>query len=173
MAAKAPDIRFRGLRSPNVPTGYILGRTGSGSGEVQLLDLRALTGMGLVSKTLLVHALPPIGFGFTIDGQPGDHQLIGVAVFSKDVTFDGTDAGSSCTSLFAATSTAVFTMTLIVGGVPTIVGTITFAAGSKVGTFAWPTPVDLLAGTGLSLWAPTPADATLANITGIVIGRAT
>lgn len=45
----APNIRLRGLRSPAIPPGYILGRTAKGQGEVELLDLRQLGAFGLAT----------------------------------------------------------------------------------------------------------------------------
>jgi hypothetical protein len=168
-----PAIRIRGARTP-APPGTVLGRTAQGGkGDIQFLNLRALTGLGLASASGVVKALPPVGFGFTIDGLPGDHQLIGSGAFSRDVTFDGTDPGTTVTSILPAAANAVFTLTILILGVPTIVGTITFAAGSTTGAVVWSPPLDLLAGTFFSLWAPTPADATLASINGLVIGRLT
>lgn len=45
-----PPIKFRG-RTKSIPGGYVLGRSASGNGDVQLLSLRELRGMGLASHT--------------------------------------------------------------------------------------------------------------------------
>lgn len=44
-----PKQRLRGLRSPAVPKGYLLGRLGTGKGEVELLGLQQLRQLGVAS----------------------------------------------------------------------------------------------------------------------------
>lgn len=39
--ANPPNIRIRGIRSP-IPQGYVLGRTSSGQGDVELIDIVSL-----------------------------------------------------------------------------------------------------------------------------------
>lgn len=105
------------------------------------------------------------GFGFFDGGHLADHELLGAAVFSHNVKFTSPNAGNVVTALVGATGSPTFTM--VVSGVT--VGTITMAG--TVGTVAWSGgSYTLTAGTPISLFAPTPADATLASVSGIVIG---
>lgn len=169
-----PKIRLRGLRSPNIPPGYILGRLPGlgGSGEVQLLNLNSLRQFGIAGKQDANSGQTAAGFGFYDGGLLNAGELLGTAIYSADVTFANAADGDTVTSLSPAAAIAVFTLiapnTL---GVPTQVGTVTFAAGANVGTIAWsPNPFLLPKGTALKLFAPSPADLSLADVTGLVEG---
>ncbi len=162
-----PKIRLRGIRS-RIPTGYVLGRSSSGKGEVELLNLRQLSHIGVASAQAVARGKGAIGFGFFAEGLLLDHELLGSAVFGVNVTFSDGAEGTAVTCLLAATSDAEFTL---VDNTMVTVGTITFLAGETTATVAWVGgEYTLLAGTPLRLYAPTPADPTLADISGTVIG---
>ncbi|MGE4043598.1 MAG: hypothetical protein AB7F35_02000 [Acetobacteraceae bacterium] len=62
------------------------------------------------------------------------------------------------------TADAVFTVALVRTGSPTTVGTVTFAAGSSTLTLSTQAAVSMLATDTLRITAPSPADATLADL---------
>jgi hypothetical protein len=164
-----PKIRIRGARSP-IPQGYILGRSSGGTGEVQLLNIQQLRGMGIATHADVKSSVRTAGFGFYAGGLLKAGELLGTAVYSRNVTWLSGVAGDAVTSLLPAHAPAVFTMVAVVGGSPTTVGTITFAAGSMVGVVAWTSGFVLVAGAPLKLYAPAAADSTLADISGVIVG---
>lgn len=170
----APNIRLRGLRSPNIPPGYILGRGRvSGTGEVELLNLQQLQAMGVASSgqvaaaTALNH-----GFGFNVTGLMTAGQLIGTAIYGFDITFFDVSAGDVFSCLIAPTGAASMPLIARAGGGASIqVGAINFNAGSKTGALAWGVNPFLLAkGTSLSLLAPLSADASFSGVSGLCYG---
>lgn len=162
-----PKIRLRGIRS-RVPKGYILGRSSSGKGEVELLDLRSLRQIGVASSGSVARNKSPIGFGFYAEGLLANHELLGSAVFGIDVTFTDDATGTAVTCIIPPTADATLTL---VDNTLTQVGTIVFLAGATTATVAWAGGTyTLVAGTPLRLYAPTPADTTLADISGTVTG---
>lgn len=166
-----PKIRLRGLRSPNVPPGVLLGRLpGGGTGEVQLLNLQQLRLLGVNTKGSGSAAQAAAGFGFTVGGKPTADQLIGIGIWGEAITFATADARDVVTALIPATATATFTIwALNALNVPTQYGTITFAAGVTTATVAWsPNPFALAKGAQLKVYAPADQDATLADISAIV-----
>jgi hypothetical protein len=84
----------------------------------------------------------------------------------RTVNFAASFVGSQATLQVAATASAVFTVNNIVGGVPTAIGTITFAIGGTVGTFAstGSAAQSLAAGNVLQVIAPVTPDATAAGL---------
>lgn len=159
-----PRIKMRGNRTP-IPTGYLVGRVSSGRGDQELINLQSLRQMGIATHQDVAASVNPAGFGFFAGGHLADHELLGAAVFARPVQFVSPDPANVVTSLVGATGAAAFTM--VVGGLT--VGTITMAG--TVGTVAWSGGnYTLAAGTPMSLFAPTPADATLASVSGIVTG---
>lgn len=154
-----------------VPSGYVLGRVSKGVGPAELIDLRGLTQLGVASAAAAAAGSTSHGFGFSIIGRPTSGEIIGVGVWPGQMTFTSADPGDVVTSQIAATGSAVFQMQAIVSGVFTQVGTITFSAGDTTGAVAWGSgSYQLAANAQLRLVAPAAADATLANISGKVIG---
>lgn len=45
-----PKKRFRGLRSPGMPTGFLLGRASPKRGDVELLDIKQLQRLGVTTS---------------------------------------------------------------------------------------------------------------------------
>lgn len=164
-----PKIRLRGIRS-RIPKGYILGRTSSGKGEVELLDLRQLRAIGVASASSVARNKSPIGFGFFIEGLMTDHELIGAVVFGSDVTFTDGASGTIVSAMGPAGASAALTL-VVNNPAATTVGTITFAAGGTTGVVAWTAgEYTLPAGTQMQLYAPTPADVSLSDVAGTIIG---
>lgn len=163
---KPPNIIMAGLRG-SIPPGYLLGRKAGGVGPVQLISPDEAVAAGLVPRPT---PPPPVGFGFTVDGLMSDHELIGSGVFSRDIEFSGGgNTGTTISCLLPATSSAAFTIIATLSGVPTQIGTITFAPGALSGVVAF-TDTVLPAGSPLTVYAPTPADATLGTVTATVTG---
>lgn len=167
-----PRIKVRGAgRAKGIPTGYILGRTSDGTGDVELLNLTELRKAGIAPVGQVAAADALTGFGFFCGGLPLDNELLGSASYPNDVSFASGDG--SVTAGFAAAATAVMNLKAPdpTTGLPVVVGTFTFAAGSKTAVIAWTGGTYVLkAGKVLSLYAPTPVDASLGDISGTVNG---
>jgi hypothetical protein len=169
MTKNIPAIRLRGIRA-SMPQGYILGRAAGGDGEVQLLSLNALRGMGIAAAVDVSKLTSSAGFGFFDEGLYASNEKLGTAVFSRQVTFSNGDPGNIVTCLIPATASAVFN--IVSGAFNTLVGTITFAPGSKTAVVAWVGGSFVLpAGQTMTLYSPNPADTTLADVSGTVTGR--
>ena len=65
-----PKIRMRGIRA-SIPPGFILGRVGSGRGEVQLLGLSDLTKAGVATTSAVAAAVPIIADGDLLANTSG------------------------------------------------------------------------------------------------------
>jgi hypothetical protein len=156
--------------------GYIWGRLpGTGDGPVQLLSLADLTGrFGLASAaTAKGLSLQDAGFNFHEGGLMNASEILGVGTWAADVTFENDNPKTVVNALVAATANASLTMQAIIAGIPTLVGNINFLAGGTVGAVVWSAPPFVnLAGSPFTLFAPASADATLADITGLVVGSA-
>jgi len=169
-----PKIKVRGAaRNKGIPSGYLLGRSSSGTGDVELLDLNELRDFGVASTSSVAGIGGTHGFGFFDGGLLADGELLGSATYPVDITFATGDSGSSVTAEFPASATAV--MNVLApdpsSGLNVVVGTFTFAAHSKIATVAWGTGTyTLKAGSVLKLLAPSPPDAGLANVHGTVVG---
>lgn len=167
-----PRIKVRGAgRAKGIPTGYILGRTSPGTGDVELLNSVGQRQAGIAGVGQVAAADAATGFGFSIGGLPTDNEFIGSATYPTNVTFASGDG--SVVSGFPAASTAVMNIKAPdpTTGLPVVVGTLTWAAGSKTAVIAWSGgSYTLLAGKALSLYAPTPVDASLGDISGTVNG---
>ena len=90
------------------------------------------------------------------------------------VTFPGNFAGSGMSALVSATSGQIINFVKFPAGSSTgsTVGTATFSASGTVATLATPggAPFSLAAGDRLMAQVASPADATLATITGTLVG---
>lgn len=169
-----PSIKVRGAaRGKGIPKGFILGRTSKGTGDVELLNLAELRKAGIANTGSVAQAAAATGFGFFAGGLPTDNERLGSASYARNVTFTSADPGSRVSAKFPAAASAVMNIRAPSPstGLPIAVGTITFAAGSKNGVVAWSGGQYVLpAGTALDLYAPTPVDGSLADITGTVVG---
>lgn len=166
-----PPPNIKPVARGRMPQGYLLGRVSHGVGPIEILDLNSQRQLGLASAASNPQA-NRAGFGFFIEGLMLADETIGSGSFSRQVTF--LDGGGSVTSLTPATASAAFRIQKISLGVPTDVGTITFAAGSSTGVIAWSGgQVAFDTGDVIKLFAPNPADTTLADVTGTVTGLIT
>lgn len=167
-----PRIKVRGAgRSKGIPSGYILGRISSGTGDVELLDKSGQRAAGIASSGQVASVAGTHGFGFFSGGLLADGELLGSATFPSDITF--ASGGGSVTSEFPAAALAVLNLKAPdpSSGLDIVVGTFTFAAGSKTAVIVWGTGTyTLVAGKVLKLLAPHPADFSLANLHGTVTG---
>ena len=112
-----------------------------------------------------------VGGGFEVaffaPGAPLASQLLGGLVFSRRVVFPAAFNGSRGAAGTAATASASFTINR--NGSP--IGSIVFAAGATVASFAAAGETTCNPGDILSLTAPSPADAALANLYFNLRGR--
>ena len=104
--------------------------------------------------------------GLFIPGLPAATALVFQFVFPRPVTFPAGLAGSTARAATAATASTSFTLRR--NGANT--GSITFAAGSASGSFTLSGAVTFAIGDLLELLAPSPADATLADIAVCLVG---
>ncbi len=166
------NIRLPGRgQGRNIPAGYLVGRASRGRGPMELIDSASLGQVGLASAKQVNAQAAQVGFRFFVGGRPAAGEEIGSGNWAYDVLFEnGQSPTSQIVSLTPAHASAVWNIKILVAGVYTTIGTITFAAASMVGVLNWPSPVTVPAGVPLSLWAPNPQDSTLASITGTVYG---
>jgi len=102
----------------------------------------------------------PFDLGVFFPSTMTDGQLIVRYVFTRDVDFPTNLSGSFAKAVSAATAQTDIDVQKNGGSI----GTIRFAASGTVATFPSVTATAFAAGDILSLFAPTPADATLADV---------
>jgi hypothetical protein len=154
-----------------MPTGYLIGRVSHGVGPLELLGNLQQRQLGISTAASNPQA-NRAGFGFFIEGLMLADEVIGSAGWGRQITF--LDGGGNVTSLTAAAADAAFRIQKISLGVPTDVGTITFLAGTMTGVIAWSGgQVAFDTGDVVKLFAPNPADVSLADVTGTVNGLIT
>jgi hypothetical protein len=112
----------------------------------------------------------PLG-GF-IGGTFANSQVLAFQPVDVAYNFAANFAGSYAYLLVAATASTVFVINKIVSGTPTQIGTITFAIGGTVGTWASTSGAtqSLAAGDIFQVVAPSSADATAAGLGFIAKG---
>jgi hypothetical protein len=118
----------------------------------------ALTGDGLVAAPAYVSG--------SWAGSPGAGQVVERYIFATPVTLPAGLGGSYGSAGTAATAAAGFA----IAKNGTNVGTMNFAGGATTATFAMATATALAGGDVLTIVAPTPADATLANLAWTLSG---
>lgn len=92
-------------------------------------------------------------------GSPAAGQVVERYIFATPVTFPAGLSGSYGTCGTTAAATATFT----IAKNGTAIGTMVFAAGAASASFTMATTTAFSAGDVLTVTAPSPADATLAN----------
>jgi hypothetical protein len=118
-----------------------------------------------------ITALGPDGFGFFVGGLMTDGELLGGGIFDTDISFPSLVRDATVKSEFPATNDADLTVTAIIAGVETQIGTIGFDAGGTDGTPVWVSnPYLIPAGTPIRLYAPSPRDVSLSMITALIPG---
>lgn len=118
-------------------------------------------GASLTGSVSLVGPSSIKGFESYAAGNVGDNELILLNVVPYTFTVSVPD--SMAYALTPPTASAVFTIKRIRGGVLTTIGTVTFAANSNNGVIAF-TDAALIKHDVLLIYAPSPSDATLADI---------
>ena len=119
------------------------------------------------AKTWDFSALPasvqtvPVTAAFS--GTPGDAQMVHIPIVMTSV-LPANFAGTQTYAATAPTASAAFDVDYIHSGTVTAIGTITFGIGSQAGTLSVQSGVTLAAGNVLRITAPTPDDATLADV---------
>ena len=162
-------IGIPGLRTktgvPGGARGTLLGRR-SAFGPVELLTFDMLEAMGIKAKSNN-QIVNQAGFNFSTDGRPTDNQFVGRGTWSRDIHFHNSDPNNVVTAVSGATGTPSFRMLL---DDLTSLGTIQFTSPT-VAVVTWNSdPYIHPATVGLNLYAPTPQDATLARVSGRVVG---
>lgn len=169
-----PPIKVRGAaRSKGIPQGYILGRSSRGNGDVELLRPGNFRAVGLASAGQIAAVTGVHGFGFFAGGTLLDAELLGSGTFPGDISFVNGDPNSSVTAEFASAATAVLNVKAAdpITGLDVVVATFTFSAGNKTAAIAWTGGSYILkAGKVIKLFAPHPADTSLANVHGTITG---
>lgn len=132
-------------------------------------ELPALSAITATAYTLTgngVSAQPSYISG-SFSGSPGAGVPVFRYVFAGTVNFPAGLTGSTGSAGTAATASATFTIEK--NG--TSVGTMVFAASATVVSFTMASATGFAAGDVLTILAPSPADATLANIAWTLVGR--
>lgn len=99
-------------------------------------------------------------FGLYAPGKPTASQVLARIVLPRAVILPSGLAGSVGSCGTAPTGTV--TLALALNG--TSVGSVSFAAGATIATFAAASAIDLAPGDVLTVTAPSSADATLADV---------
>ena len=104
---------------------------------------------------------PSLDIAFTKTGTPSASEILHSQIFTRTVVLP---VGLSGSQAYAdVTATAASSLNLQKNGVS--FGSIDFAIGSNAGTFTSASEVSFAVGDRLSVIAPNPADATLADLT--------
>lgn len=168
--ARPPNIRIPGLQSrPGVAggsQGVLIGRL-SGRGPLQILtpQLQRQMGIRAPSNNQIAHIA---GFTFNVNGLPGANEKVGQGAWSKTLTFHNDDPNNVVVANIGASGTPSFHM--VNANTLAVLGQIQFVV-PKVGEVLWLSdPYIHPAGVPMALYCPNPADATLAQISGRVVG---
>jgi hypothetical protein len=125
-----------------------------------------LSSGGLVANIQRISLIP--GFSFNASGLLLNAENLGSGSWSHDVVWDPASASGTVLCQFAPTGNVSLLIKAILSGVPTQIAHIDIAAGAFMGTLVIPSVYTLPPNTIFELIAPSPADATLANVSGTV-----
>lgn len=174
----SPNIRFRGLRSPRIPRGYLLGRNDSGDGEVQLLGLQALRRMGLagrndVAAVAAALAATPNKAGFSAEGLLAPTELLGEWQFPGPRSFDDTNPSTTLTVLVAPAADMDLPLYSNATGPFVQVGHLHWTAGAYTGSLVLiSNPLTLPTWARMRLFSPASPDTTASDFYGLIVGTA-
>lgn len=146
---KLPGIRLRGIRAI-IPTGYFLGRSSAGSGDVELITQaeagKMMVAGGQVSPAgALGTGQNPVFeyLGFSAQGAFATNEQLDLAMVPRSVLFpsvrDTTRDKAICQFAPIADTHFVLTFdraTYLASGTGQL-ATVTFLAGHKTGTITW------------------------------------
>ena len=176
---------IRGIRD-TIPSGYVLGRSSDGHGNVELIPLRnlgsAVAATGTVASPAQVTQQVAAGTGFYFLGVQAkglfaSRDRLILALTPAAVTFPSATAAAGRSVAHAETApTGAVDLILtndyvdyLTNGT-SVLCTVHFGAGSNTGTLTYGTTTVISQGTVLYLVFPTGADATLANINLLFCG---
>lgn len=165
-----PNIEIRGIRQI-VPSGFVVGRTSPGSGNVELIPISSLGGQLVKSGTVApsnetIHTY----LGFVIKGPvPIGAQFLG-ALSHRDILFPSAAVSSIARSKTAPYGNLTFwlvsNLASFLATPPTgAIASVAFTAGNATGVVTWLSS-GIIAG-NTSLYVVFPAsdfDPTMANI---------
>jgi hypothetical protein len=118
---------------------------------------------GPITYAQLPTELASLPLAFMLPGQPSAGAVFNL-VLPFGVTIPALLAGAVVYAGTAATANAIFTVNKLSGGVVTALGTVTITAGSHTATSLAGAGGSLAGGNVIQLSAPTPQDASLADI---------
>lgn len=150
-----------------MPQGFILGRNAHGQGPVQLLSLRDLQGMGAAPSRQTNALLHMAGFTFSVAGVVPPNTLLGVATWSKDLTFHNGDAANSGVDLSHPANAYAFRM---LDNANNLIGNVNVTTAG-VWSVVWGSdPFPWLAGRPMQVWTQVAVDGALAGVNARVVG---
>lgn len=116
-----------------------------------------------------------LGFGFNATGLLAAGELLGAGIIPHNTTFDDTNTTTQVICAIPATASASCPLwTTDSLGVLYSPGAVHFAAGASTGTLQLsPNPWLYLGRHPIYLYAPNPADTTLSEIMGFIVGTQT
>lgn len=191
--AKPPNIAVRGIRT-QIPQGYLLGRVSAGHGRVELIKASTLGlslggpggsgggfgGGGLGGGGGGGGASAPVVFeflGFSAQGTFTSRQQFNMAIAPRKVLLPSASAPLSrniATAGVAPTSNTSFVLVANIAGYLStgtgVICTVSFAAGSKTGTFAYGPPYTVAAGQVLGIVMNAVADPTFSQVQTLFVG---
>jgi len=160
------NVVLRG-RKQSIPSGYLLGRQSQGNGDIELISLASLIGH-TVSRAGASQQTEYYFLGVQANGPFVSQQRVACGIAPAAVTFPSASAASSrsvAKAGVAPTSNASLILTddyMSYWAYGThVLCTVSFAAGSTTGTFAYGSSTLIAQGTVLYLVWPTTIDATL------------
>lgn len=165
-----PKIKVRGAaQSKGIPKGYVLGRTSTGNGDVELLSLAELRKLGVssVSDVGRVESIAS-SFGFAYD-RPINSITPSTALREVDAGVAWTilaapDFGAHQARIDGAGPGSDTTFLIKVGGVT--IGSFTFTTGTTSATFS----IAADAPVGINVTVTIVAPASLNGMTGTLYG---
>lgn len=184
MPLKVPRIRIRGIRQV-IPTGYVLGRTNAGDGDVELIPNKTLGNdlvqSGSVSGPGAIGTPNNPGFEFlgaSMGGPFASLQTFDLSMAPRKVLFpsalDPTFAHTKAICQFAPLANYSFVLTYdktdYLANGTSVLATISFLAAHKTGTVVYGTPHTSQFGDVLWLVMNATPDAQFAEVQVLFCG---
>ena len=153
--------------TPQTLTAILDALLGGADGDIAVRSAGVWTAMPALSYAQLPAEVQNVTVTFPFSGMPGDSQAVHVPL-AQAYTLPANFAGAVGWAATAPAADAAFTLAYIRSGTPTTIGTLTYAASAHTLTLSTQATVNLLANDVLRLTAPSPQDASLADV-GITI----
>jgi len=172
-----PPIKVRGAgRSKGIPAGYILGRSSSGNGDVELLSVRDFRRVGIATTGQVAQAQGSAkNFGFAWD-RPIASITPSVSLREVDagvawVIASAPDFGSHQMKTDGAGPSSSTVFLIQVAGVT--IGTATFAIAATSATFSIAADAPVAVGDTVTIVAPASLNGMTGNLYGTILGNRT